>query len=153
MSQCGCQSLVLMYSSLVSCAESFVDIIKDFVDVNRDQVLFNRMSLAVGFESVACHVCIHSHSYGTGRTKIVRANYVFRVSGEQKFGVFLNSVLSREFSLIFANSLYIFILKGSFVEQADVGWMKVGDLCSVLKDELFFVPEPSQKIPGTFLYF
>lgn len=75
---------------MVSCAESFVDIIKDFVNVNRDEVLFNRMSLAVGFKSLACHVCVNS--YWTGRTKKAKANYVFRVNGEQKFGVLQNSV-------------------------------------------------------------
>lgn len=80
------------------------------------------MSLAEGFKSVACHVSVHS--YWTETTKIAKSNYVFRVSGEQKFGVFQNSVLSGEFSLILANSLYIFILKGSFVVHAGVGWMK-----------------------------
>lgn len=78
------------------------------------------MSLAVGFISVACHICAHSH--WNGRTKIVEANFVFRVNGEQKFGVFLNSVLSREFFFIFASILNIFILKGSFVVHADWWW-------------------------------
>lgn len=111
------------------------------------------MSLAVGLKSVACHVCIHS--YWTGSMKIVKANYVFRVSREQKFGVFQIAVLTREFFLIVANSLYIFILKGSLVVHADVGWMKDRDLCIVLKDKHLYctVPEPSQNIAGILLYF
>lgn len=110
------------------------------------------MSLAVGLISVAGHVCVQS--YWTGRTKIVKANYVFRVSGAQKFCGFQNLFLFRELFLIFANDLYIFILKGSFVVHAHVGWMKVRNLCSVLKHKPFFiVPESSHYIPGIVLYF
>lgn len=80
-------------------------------------LLFNRISLA-GVFGVRIFKFGFTLSNWTGRTQIAKANYVFRVIGEQIFGVFQVSVLSRVFSLMCTTTYCIVTFKDSFVAFA-----------------------------------